>query len=180
LSKTRNAAFRQVPARGGDNLSGGPAAPPVPQEEGEASGGAPRPAAKGAHMERPRGRVLYVEDHDDTRVLLALMLRGAGFEVMEAACARDALGLARGGGFDLYLLDHTFPDASGVTVCRALREFDRDTPIVFYSARALDKEREEALNAGAQVYLVKPGDLFNVVDRVGEWIERARETKDST
>lgn len=139
--------------------------------------GATRPAAKGAYVERPRGRVLYVEDHDDTRVLMALMLRRAGFEVTEAECAQDALELARGCGFDLYLLDHTFPDASGVTLCRALREFDPDTPIVFYSARALEKEREEALNAGAQAYLVKPGDLFNVADRVDEWIERARKSE---
>lgn len=71
-----------------------------------------------------RGHVLYVEDHDDTRILMAVMLRNAGFEVTEAACAQDALEAARGGRFDLYLLDHTFPDMSGVTLCRALREFD--------------------------------------------------------
>lgn len=128
-------------------------------------------------METPGGRVLYVEDHDDTRVLMAMMLRAAGFEVTEAACARDALEVARSGRFDLYLLDHTFPDASGVTLCRALREFDASTPIVFYSARALEREREEALSAGAQAYLVKPDDLFNVAEHVGRWIERAREAK---
>lgn len=121
-----------------------------------------------------RGRVLYVEDHDDTRILIGMMLRTAGFEVAEATCAADTLELARTERFDLYLLDHTFPDASGVTLCRALREFDRDTPIVFYSARALEREREEALKAGAQAYLVKPNDLFNVSNCVAEWIERTR------
>ena len=128
-------------------------------------------------MGKSKGHVLYVEDHDDTRVLMAMMLRNAGFEVIEAACARDALELARTDRFDLYLLDHTFPDASGVTICRALREFDANTPIIFYSARALEKEREEALRAGAQAYLVKPDDLFNVAEHVGGWIEKAREEK---
>lgn len=120
------------------------------------------------------GHILYVEDHDDTRILMAMMLRRAGFEVTEAACGNDALKLARGGRFDLYLLDHTFPDVSGVTLCRALREFDADTSIVFYSGRALEQEREEGLKAGAQAYLVKPSDLFNVAEHVKKWIEWSR------
>lgn len=131
---------------------------------------------KGARAVATSGHILYVEDHDDTRILMGMMLRTAGFEVAEATCARDALELARAGGFDLYLLDHTFPDASGVTLCRALREIDPDTPIVFYSGRALEEEREEALRAGAQAYLVKPNDLFNVAARVAEWIERSRKS----
>jgi CheY-like chemotaxis protein len=126
---------------------------------------------------KPKGRVLYVEDHDDSRVMMALMLRGAGFEVTEAASGAEALRLARGGRFDLYLLDHTLPDASGVALCEALREFDKDTPVVFYSGRALEREREEAFKAGAQAYLVKPDDLFNVAGHVEEWIAKSRAGK---
>ena len=70
------------------------------------------------------GRVLYVEDHDDTRVLMTVLLERAGFAVTAVPTAAEGLQLARDGGFDLYLLDHTFPDASGVMLCRALREFD--------------------------------------------------------
>ncbi|MCA1558553.1 MAG: response regulator [Acidobacteria bacterium] len=119
-------------------------------------------------------RILYVEDHDDTRVLMTILLKNAGFEVTEASNAMEALEKAKAERFDLYLLDHTFPDASGVTVCKALRELDAHTPILFYSARAMEKEREEAINAGAQDYLIKPNDLFNVADHVSKWIEAAR------
>lgn len=122
-------------------------------------------------------RILYVEDHEDTRVIMAMLLKNSGFEVTEASNGIDALELARAEQFDLYLLDHTFPDASGVTICKALREFDSHTPILFYSARAMEKEREEAINAGAQDYLIKPHDLFNVAGHASRWIEATRKDK---
>jgi CheY-like chemotaxis protein len=122
-------------------------------------------------------RILYVEDHDDTRVLISILLKNAGFEVTEASNGEEALKRARAERFNLYLLNHTFPDASGVTLCKAIREFDPHTPILFYSARAMEKERAEAISAGAQDYLIKPNDLFNVADHVSKWIKAAAEDK---
>jgi CheY-like chemotaxis protein len=126
-------------------------------------------------MQSPKGHILYVEDHDDTRIIMTLMLERAGFEVTSATNGRECLELARSGQrFDLYLLNHTFPDASGVTICEALREMDAETPIIFYSGRAMEREKEAALKAGAQDYLIKPQDLFNVADHVARWIEAKR------
>lgn len=108
-------------------------------------------------MVTPQGHVLFVEDHDDTRILMTMLLKQAGFRLTQAECGRDCLKLVEGGErFDLYLLDHTFPDASGVTICEALRRLDAETPILFYSGRAMPEEREAALRAGAQGYLAKP------------------------
>ena len=70
----------------------------------------------------------------------------------------EALELIARGRFDLYLLDNWLPGGSGVELCREIRRSDPSTPIVFYSGAGLDFEREEALAAGAQAYLVKPGD----------------------
>ena len=126
-------------------------------------------------METPRGHVLYVEDHDDMRILMTTLLERAGFRVTQAACGQDCPKLVEGGErFDLYLLNHTFPDASGVAVCEALRRLDAETPILFYSGRALPEEREAAMRAGAQGYLVKPDDLFNVAGHVASLIEKKR------
>ena len=129
-------------------------------------------------MGEQRGHVLYCEDHDDTRILMTMMLEGTGFRVTTASCGEECMRLAGSGGqFDLYLLDHTFPDASGVTICKALRELDPETPILFYSGRAMPAEKEAALKAGAQDYLIKPHDLFDVASHVGKWIEASRSGK---
>jgi CheY-like chemotaxis protein len=126
-------------------------------------------------MQKTTGRVLYCEDHDDTRILMTMMLKQAGFQVTSARDGAECLKLAQSSQpFDLYLLDHTFPDVSGVMVCEALRKFDAETPILFYSGRAMPEEKEAALKAGAQDYLIKPDDLFNVAAHVAKWIETRR------
>jgi CheY-like chemotaxis protein len=58
----------------------------------------------------------------------------------------------------------------------AIRETDQETPILFYSSRAMEKEKEEAMKAGAQEYLIKPNDIFNVAEHVSRWIEAKRKS----
>lgn len=128
-----------------------------------------------------KGHILYVEDHDDTRILMEFMLKDAGFAVTCATTGEEAYErLERGERFDLYLLDHTFPDVSGVSLCLAIRELDQETPVLFYSGRAFQKEREEAIKAGANDYLVKPQDIYDVCDHVAKWIEKSKKKRDGS
>jgi len=128
-------------------------------------------------MSEVKGRILYVEDHDDTRVLMTILLERAGFHVTGVENGAEFMELAQGGGFDLYLLDHTFPDSSGVALCMGVREFDAETPVLFYSARAMPAEKEQALKAGAQDYLIKPNDLFDVAEYAAKWISAKKGEK---
>lgn len=112
-------------------------------------------------------RVLCVDDDEDTCTMLCDLLGLIDCEVTTAGTAAEALELiARRGRFDLYLLDNWLPGGSGVELCREIRLTDPSTPIVFYSGAGLDAEREEALAAGAQAYLVKPGDVALLVETV--------------
>ena len=122
-------------------------------------------------------RVLYIEDHGDTRELVTLVLEQKSFEVVTGATIKSGVALAGSQQFDLYLLDSWLPDGSGLDLCRRIREFDKATPIVFYSAAAYEIDRDEAINSGAQAYLIKPSapsELCNLVTRLIESHRRLR------
>ena len=104
-------------------------------------------------------RILLVEDHEDTRDFLILLLEQAGCSVLTAGTVTDALKLSRGETFDLYLLDNRLPDGTGIDLCHQLRRLHPRTPILFCSGAADASDREQALTAGAQAYLSKPTDL---------------------
>jgi CheY-like chemotaxis protein len=122
-----------------------------------------------------KGHILYVEDHDDTRILMEFMLQNAGFTVTSVNCGKTAFEILESGQrFDLYLLNHTFADISGVSLCMAIREKDKETPVLFYSGRAFPKEKEAAMKAGANDYLIKPDDIIRVTEHAAKWIENSK------
>jgi OmpR-family two-component system manganese-sensing response regulator len=104
-------------------------------------------------------RVLCVDDDEDICELVTFMLSQRGYEVVSADTPEEALRLAGRGSFGLLILDYHLPRISGVEVCRELRSRGDRTPIIFFTGEAHDREREEALEAGAQAYLVKPADI---------------------
>jgi CheY-like chemotaxis protein len=119
-------------------------------------------------------RILLVEENDDSRYLAELTLEE--YALVFACGFNDGLRLARQGGFDLYILDNWLPDESGVELCRAIREFDPHTPILFYSAAAYARDIQEGLRAGAQAYLVKPVIPDDLRQTVTQLISGPRET----
>jgi len=119
-------------------------------------------------------RVLYIEDHEDTRELVTLVLEQKCYEVVTGSTIKSGIALAAAEKFDLYLLDSWLPDGSGLELCRQIREFDKATPIVFYSAAAYEIDRDEALGSGAQAYLVKPSPPSELCTLVTSLIESHR------
>jgi DNA-binding response OmpR family regulator len=108
-------------------------------------------------MEHQR-QILCIEDDLDTCELVIVSLGMVGYQVKAAHSIKDGLAWAKQENFSLYSIDNRLPDGSGVDLCRLIREFDSQTPIIFYSGDAFPDDRDEALAAGAQAYLVKPTD----------------------
>ncbi|HJY27592.1 MAG TPA: response regulator [Pyrinomonadaceae bacterium] len=119
-------------------------------------------------------RVLYIEDHDDTRELVTLVLEQRSFEVVTGSTIQSGIALAASQDFDLYLLDSWLPDGSGLDLCRRIREFDKVTPILFYSAAAYEIDKDLAINSGAQAYLIKPSQPSELCNLVVSLIETHR------
>jgi two-component system response regulator ArlR len=119
-------------------------------------------------------RVLYIEDHEDTRELVTLVLEQKCIEVVTGSTIKNGVALASSQDFDLYLLDSWLPDGSGLELCRRIREFDAETPILFYSAAAYEMDRAEAIKSGAQAYLIKPSHPSELCNLVTSLIESHR------
>jgi DNA-binding response OmpR family regulator len=111
-------------------------------------------------------RVLYSEDDADSRELMVLVLEREGFEAICPDTPEEVLKLAQEEQFDAYLLDSWTPRISGFDLCRTIRGFDNLTPIIFYSAAAYQRDKEEAFAAGAQAYIDKPGGLEDVINAI--------------
>jgi CheY-like chemotaxis protein len=107
-------------------------------------------------MQSVKRRILCVEDDEDSCEILKILLSMAGYEVVLARTAAEALNMTLTDSFDALLLDNHLPDGSGLELCQQIREFNRQTPICFYTGDAYPKQIEAAKQAGANAYLVKP------------------------
>jgi DNA-binding response OmpR family regulator len=120
------------------------------------------------------GRILCTEDDPDSRTMLVLLLEHRGYHVTVAASSEHALAIAKRERFDLLLVDNWMPGLSGQDLTREVRKFNQTTPILFYSGAAYETDKQEATDAGAQGYLVKPSDLEILLDEVDRLIAEAR------
>jgi DNA-binding response OmpR family regulator len=125
-------------------------------------------------MNNASRQILFVEDTADTRDLVEFSLQEEGFTVICAQTADEGLSLARDNSYALILLDIGLPDKDGLELCREIRGFNQQTPILFYTAFAELLDEEEALKAGAQGWLRKPEDTGRLGEAIRELIEKAK------
>lgn len=118
-------------------------------------------------------RLLIVDDDARLRGFLAEELALEGYAVAEAGDGQAALQTARRGKADLLVLDWTLPDFSGVEVCRRLRATGVLIPVLMLTGRDEVRDRVEALDAGADDYLVKPFSIEELLARLRALQRRA-------
>jgi len=118
------------------------------------------------------GTVLVVEDEPDIAALLRDFLDDAGFGVLIAGDAEEALTVLDARQVDCALVDVMLPAASGFDLCRRVRETS-DLPVLFLTARGDDSDKLRGLGLGADDYIVKSAMPAEVVARVKAVLRRA-------
>jgi two-component system KDP operon response regulator KdpE len=122
-------------------------------------------------------RVLVVDDEPQILRALQMKLRGAGYSVETAATAKEALMKAGMRPPEAIVLDLLLPDGSGTDVCRELRRWNT-APILVLSAVGEEKEKIEALDAGADDYVTKPFSGDELLARLRAALRRAAPSPD--
>jgi CheY-like chemotaxis protein len=117
--------------------------------------------------------VLIVDDEEPNRQLLAAVLGARGYATITARDGPSALEIVRRGGVDLMLLDVMMPGMDGVEVCQRIRTElqERELTIVFVTALSDRENRMRAKLAGADDFLVKPIESFELMFRVENWMK---------
>jgi len=114
--------------------------------------------------------ILCIEDDLDTCEFLAILLEEFEFEC--ANTIDSALPKLMSEKHDLYILDNWLPDGSGIDLCRTIKSHHPATPIVFTSGSSRHSEIAEAMEAGADKYMLKPCEPEKLKEIVKELIYR--------
>lgn len=109
--------------------------------------------------------VLVIDDEAQIRKFLRISLCAQGYRVLEAGSGREGLEQAALGRPDLVVLDLGLPDLDGQQVLRELREWSQ-VPVLVLSVRAGEGEKVQALDAGANDYVIKPFGIQEFLARV--------------
>ena len=130
------------------------------------------------------GTILIVEDYDDVRRMLKVLLEFEEFQVMEAATGSEALEAIKKQPPDVILMDLALPGFDGFETIRRIRATDgfQNTPIIVLTAYTAPSSYETALSAGSNYFMAKPIDfdeLAALLKRImsGGNIRRAKHTR---
>ena len=112
-------------------------------------------------------KVLVVEDEASIREMIALNLRRAGMEAVEADSAEAALPLLeQRPGCDAAILDVMLPGMNGFSLCETIRRTDQKIGIIILSAKGQEQDKIRGLSIGADDYMTKPFSVSELLARV--------------
>jgi two-component system KDP operon response regulator KdpE len=125
-------------------------------------------------QDRPAGRLLIIDDDYALRRTLHLTLYGMGFDINEAASSEEGLSLTQAVRYDAALVDINLPGKDGISLCRELRSKHPGLGILMLTVRGDLEDRINALDAGADDYVVKPFHMPELSARIRAVVRRMR------
>ncbi len=120
-------------------------------------------------------RALVVDDSAVMRKMLTTALERAGIqEVDHAKDGQEAVDACKTTDFEIILMDWNMPNMLGIDAVREIRGSGKSTPIVMVTTEAERKRVIEALQAGANNYIIKPFDANTIVEKIKVVIDKAK------
>lgn len=116
-------------------------------------------------------RILMVDDNQEIREVVNILLAGEGYVVDEAGNGREALEKIRADDYDLVILDVMMPGMNGYQACMEIRK-SKNTPILFLSAKSQVEDKTLGFSSGGDDYLPKPFSYQELLSRVKALIRR--------
>lgn len=106
----------------------------------------------------PPKTILIVDDSASVRQVLDILLKGAGYAVIEAEDGKDALGKLGGQKIHLIVSDVNMPNMDGITFIKAVKQLPayKFTPIIMLTTESQESKKLEGQAAGARAWVVKP------------------------
>lgn len=115
--------------------------------------------------------ILIVDDEPNYLIILAEILKDAGYEVFSAGSATDALPIVQSSDLDLVVTDMKMPGMDGIEFLRKIKEVNKDLPVILVTAYAEVEQAVEAMHLGAFTYLAKPFSNEELLANIGKAIE---------
>ncbi|NWG35541.1 MAG: response regulator [Chloroflexi bacterium] len=122
-----------------------------------------------------KGKILYVEDNPDNRLLVRRILLSEDYGLLEATNAAEALELLKTAKPDLILMDINMPDMDGYTLTAKIKTtpgFER-VPVLALTANVMRGDREKTLEAGCDGYIQKPIDFDELLREIEKFLPRS-------
>ncbi|HEX3062544.1 MAG TPA: ATP-binding protein, partial [Usitatibacter sp.] len=136
---------------------------------------AARPALPGNAVQRGSSLILVVDDHPINRMLLAKQLASLGHAALVAEDGAEGLELWNRGGIAMVITDCDMPGMDGYELTRRLRAAEAEagkprTPVIAWTANALEGEARKCLDGGMDDYLVKPTGRDQLAAKLARWL----------
>ena len=114
------------------------------------------------------GKILVVDDNQDSRELVLKILKGKGHQLIEAVDGEDALEKVAAEQPDLILMDISLPKIDGYEVTRRLKQNKKfaSIPVIALTAHAMKGDKEKSLASGCDDYISKPINVRDFYDRI--------------
>jgi len=123
-------------------------------------------------MDRIKGKILVVDDEENVRNLVQLLLQNVGYEVDTASDGEEALSKVERLNIDVVILDIKMPGMSGVEILQYLTVYWPDICVIMVTAVDDASSAIEAVKLGAYDYVTKPFDKVDLIQRVQKAIEK--------